>query len=335
MNAPAGQSETRILTRADVERVLDPRTCIDAVEEAFRVRGTGGRIESAVLGLHGEGGGFHVKAATMLGDRGYFAAKLNANFPANPTTNGLPTIQGVLGLFDATNGAPLAVMDSIGITLLRTAAATGVAARHLARGGPATVTIIGCGAQALPQLAALAVVRPIEMVHAVDRDAAAAERFATAAAARFDIAVVAAVDMERATRASNIVVTCTTSRAAFLDVPHIAAGTFVAAVGADNEEKSEIAPALMRAGAVVVDHRGQCETIGDLHHAIAAGVMRADDIRGELSEVVAGSTRGRRDDDDIIIFDSTGVALEDVAAAAVVYERAVAAGIGQVVRFGA
>jgi len=327
--------ETRLLTRLDVEGLLDPHTCVSAVEEAFRLRGTGGRIESAVLGLHGDGGGFHVKAATMLGDRGYFAAKLNANFPANPQTNGLPTIQGVLGLFDASTGAPLAVMDSIGITLLRTAAATAVAAGHLAREGPATVTIVGCGAQALPQLAALAVVRPIQHVYAVDRDASVASEFAAMAAERLGVSVAMAPDLTRATRASGIILTCTTSRTPFLGVRHVVAGTFVAAVGADNEQKSEIEPALMRAAAVVADHRGQCETIGDLHHAIAAGAMRASDIRGELGDVVAGTVRGRLNDDEIIIFDSTGVALQDVAAAAVVYERAVRAGIGQVVRFGA
>ena len=327
--------ETRLLTRLDVEGLLDPHTCVSAVEEAFRLRGTGGRIESAVLGLHGDGGGFHVKAATMLGDRGYFAAKLNANFPANPQTNGLPTIQGVLGLFDASTGAPLAVMDSIGITLLRTAAATAVAAGHLAREGPATVTIVGCGAQALPQLAALAVVRPIQHVYAVDRDASVASEFAAMAAERLGVSVAMAPDLTRATRASGIILTCTTSRTPFLGVRHVVAGTFVAAVGADNEQKSEIEPALMRAAAVVADHRGQCETIGDLHHAVAAGAMRASDIRGELGDVVAGTVRGRLNDDEIIIFDSTGVALQDVAAAAVVYERAVRAGIGQVVRFGA
>jgi alanine dehydrogenase len=335
VSARRGGGETRVLTRTDVERVLDARTCIAAVEEAFRVRGTGGRIESAVLGLHGEGGGFHVKAATMIGERGYFAAKLNANFPANPKTNGLPTIQGVLGLFDAANGAPLAVMDSIGITLLRTAAATGVAARHLARAGPATVTIVGCGAQALSQLAALAVVRPISVVHAVDADATVAHRFASEARVQLAVPVSPTTDLERATRASSIIVTCTTSRVPFLGVRHIAPGTFIAAVGADNEEKSEIEPELMRAAAVVVDHRGQCEAIGDLHHAIAAGAMRGDDIRGELSDVVAGRVAGRHSDDEIVIFDSTGVALEDVAAAAIVYERAAASGIGLVVRFGA
>ena len=335
MTAASTEVETRLLTRLDVEGLLDPHTCVSAVEEAFRLRGTGGRIESAVLGLHSDGGGFHVKAATMLGDRGYFAAKLNANFPANPQTNGLPTIQGVLGLFDASTGAPLAVMDSIGITLLRTAAATAVAAGHLAREGPATVTIVGCGAQALPQLAALAVVRPIQHVHAVDRDASVANDFAAMAAERLGVSVAMAPDLARATRASGIILTCTTSRTPFLGVRHVVAGTFIAAVGADNEQKSEIEPALMRAAAVVADHRGQCETIGDLHHAIAAGAMRASDIRGELADVVAGTVRGRLNDDEIIIFDSTGVALEDVAAAAVVYERAVRAGIGQVVRFGA
>jgi ornithine cyclodeaminase/alanine dehydrogenase-like protein (mu-crystallin family) len=106
-------------------------------------------------------------------------------------------------------------------------------------------------------------------------------------------------------------------------------------VGADNEQKHELAPGLLAGSAVIVDLLVQCERVGDLHHAIAAGAMRASDIRGELSDVVAGSVRGRLNDDEIIIFDSTGVALEDVAAAAIVYERAVSLGVGQVVRFGA
>lgn len=326
---------TLLLTRSEVERLLDPLTCIDAVEGAFRMRGTGGRIESAVLGLHGEGGGLHVKAASLLGERSYFAAKLNANFPGNPSKHGLPTIQGALVLFDATNGIPLLVMDSIAITLLRTAAATGVAAKHLSREHASTVTIIGCGAQAPYQLAALKAVRAIKRVHTLDRDAAAAERLATHAREALGLDAAPSDDMTTAARASDIIVTCTSSRSPFLDVHHVSSGTFIAAVGTDNEDKSEIAPTLMAAADVVCDDIGQCVKIGDVHHAIAAGSMKAEDVFAELHEIVADPSRAPSVEDRIVLFDSTGVALQDVASAVVVYTRALAAGIGQELDFGA
>jgi alanine dehydrogenase len=308
------------LTPADVERLLDLPACLAAVEAAFR-----SDARSAVLGMHAEDGGFHVKAALMDGPRPYFAAKINANFPGNPARRGLPTIQGVVALFDAECGAPLAVMDSIALTIRRTAAATGVAAKYLAPPDATVATIVGWGAQAMAQLEALAIVRPIRRVYAVDVDATAAARFAGDASRALGLEVGPSGDLAAAARASDIIVTCTPARRAFLGLEHVRAGAFVAAVGADNEEKSEIEPALMARAAVVVDSRAQCATIGDLHHAIAAGAMTADDVRAELADVVRDPSRGRRRDDEIVVFDSTGVALEDVAAAALTYERALAA----------
>src|SRR5207237_5353634 len=121
-----------------------------------------------ILGLHGEEGSFHVKAAFMNSERPYFAAKLNANFPHNGTRHGLPTIQGVVILCDATSGVPLAVMDSMAITALRTAAATAVAAKYLARKNCRTALICGCGGQAPAQLRALLWVRGPERIYACD-----------------------------------------------------------------------------------------------------------------------------------------------------------------------
>jgi alanine dehydrogenase len=135
-------------------------------------------------------------------------------------------------------------------------------------------------------------------------------------------------DLALATRDSDISVTCTTSRRAILHPGDVRAGSFVAAVGADNPEKQEIEPALLAASTVVVDVLEQCATIGDLHHALDAGVMTRADVHAELGEIVAGRRPGRAADDEIIVFDSTGTALQDVAAAALVYERAVAAGRG-------
>lgn len=311
----------RVLTRGDLERLLDIRTCIDAVESAFRQRGEGRSSPSGVLGLHVDGGGFHVKVAMLELSRPYFAAKINANFPSNPSTNGLPTIQGMLVLFDATNGCVLAAMDSMTITTLRTAAATAVAARYLARRDAQTATFVGCGVQARAHIAAISSVRDLQLAMVFDIDKKKAERFADEMRKLHSFEICAADDLQHATSASEIVVTITSSTKAFIGVDHIRPGAFVAAVGADNEHKHEIETALFGVSAVVVDDLDQCATIGDLHHALEAGVVVRGDVRATLAEVVAGTKPGRLSENEIIVFDSTGVAIEDVAAAAIAYER--------------
>jgi ornithine cyclodeaminase/alanine dehydrogenase-like protein (mu-crystallin family) len=268
--------------------------------------------------MHVPGGGFHLKAATLFGDdgRAWFAAKLNANFPGNPREHGLPTIQGMLILSDARVGTPLAVMDSSALTIIRTAAATAVAARHLARRDASVVAMIGCGAQARAQLEAVGCVRPIREIRLFDANIGAAERLSESLAGESR----SVATLRDATLGADIVITCTPSRSPFLSRDDLSAGAFVAAVGTDNEEKSEIEPSLMREAAVVVDSLEQCERIGDLHHAIDAGVMTRDDVCGDLSALVCGKVNADREG--ITIFDSTGVAIEDVAAAKLVYERA-------------
>ena len=329
---PDSAEGTLLLTRSDVERLLDARSCIDAVEAAFRARGEGKTSPSGVMGIHLAGGGLHAKGAALDLGRAFAVVKVNANFPENPSTRGLPTIQGVLSLFDAENGRVLALMDSMSITTLRTAAASAVAAKFLARADAGTLAIIGCGAQALPHARAMAAVRTVRRVVVFDANPVAAERFAAEARAALSIEVSVATTLEAATGGADIVVTSTPSRTAFLELRHVTAGVFVAAVGADSEHKHEISPALMAAAAVVVDDLDQCAAIGDLHHAIDAGVMTRTSVRAALGEVIVDPARGRRTADEIIVFDSTGVAIEDVAAAAIVWQRAVEAGAGSRVR---
>jgi ornithine cyclodeaminase/alanine dehydrogenase-like protein (mu-crystallin family) len=136
-------------------------------------------------------------------------------------------------------------------------------------------------------------------------------------------------------RASDVIITCTPSREPLLRSGDIRPGAFIAAVGADSEHKSEIAPDLLAASKVVVDALEQCATNGDLHHAIEAGVMRRENVHADLADVVNDTKPGRRSDEEIIIFDSTGTALEDVAAAAVVYELAIERDAGIRVDLGA
>jgi ornithine cyclodeaminase/alanine dehydrogenase-like protein (mu-crystallin family) len=326
---------TLVLSRTDVLHLLSLPECIDAVEGAFRLHADGHTLGPGVLSVHASGGGFHIKAAGLVGEHSYFAAKTNANFPDNPRTRGLPTIQGTIVLADGANGTPLAVMDSGSVTALRTGAATAVAAKFLARPDASTATIVGCGVQGEVQLAAVAAVLPLRRILLVDIDHARAEGLAARATAKHGLLVEATKDLRAALRDSDVCVTCTTSRRAFLGVGDIAPGTFIAAVGADNPEKQELEPPLLASATVVVDVLQQCAEIGELHHALAAGFLTPERVHAELADVVVGRRPGRTSRDEITIFDSSGTALLDVAAAVAVHEKARASGRGTVVKLDA
>jgi ornithine cyclodeaminase/alanine dehydrogenase-like protein (mu-crystallin family) len=327
-------NESVVLTRHDVQALLGWDECIAAVESAFRLHAEGRSLAPGVLGVRAPDGGFHIKAAGLDMGRLYFAVKTTANFSENPRRHGLPAIQGVIVLCDADDGRPLAVMDSMEVTIRRTAAATAVAARYMARPESRTVTLCGSGTQGRAQLRALVRVLPIRQAFTFDSDAATAAACARDLAAELRIDVSPTADLPTALADSDICVTCTPSRKPFLLRSHVRPGTFIAAVGADSPDKQELDPNLMAAGTVVADVLDQCAVMGDLHHALEAGAMSRDAVHAELADLVTGRKRGRMSEDEITIFDSTGTALEDVAAAAVVYEKSVAKGMGLRVAFG-
>jgi ornithine cyclodeaminase/alanine dehydrogenase-like protein (mu-crystallin family) len=320
---------TLILTRSDLVSILTPRDCLVRVEEAFRDYGEGRTDAPKSVGLHAAAGTFHVKAA--ISD--VFAAKINANFPDNPQCHQLPTIQGVIVVMDLDRGTPLAILDSALITTLRTAAATAVAAKYLALAGASTVTVAGCGTQGRASLEALLLVRPIREVYAFDVNGAAAEHFASEMQARLGIEVRVAASLDDAIAQSAIVVTCTTARIAILDARHLHPGLFIAAVGADNPQKQELTPALLRESKVVADILEQAATMGDLYHALEAGLLTRGDVHGELADVIRGRVPGRQNDQEVFVFDSTGTALQDVAVSSFAYARAVERRAGVEVAF--
>jgi Predicted ornithine cyclodeaminase, mu-crystallin homolog len=319
---------TLLLRRSDVEDLLSLHDCIDAVDEIFRLQGQGKIPAPGILGVRAPAGGLHVKAGLLPGDRNYIVAKLNANFPGNNAHFGLPTIQGVIAVFDAENGVPLAILDSIDITIKRTAAASAVAAKHLARKESSVATICGCGQQGRAQLRAVLLVLPLTKIYAFDINERAAMNYRNELSPQLKIGIEPVRDLASAIQKSDVCITCTTANKSFVCKEDVSPGTFIAAVGADNERKQEIDPALIASAKVVVDSLEQSCAIGDVHHAIAHGLMRKEDIYAELCEIVAGQKIGRVADDEIIVFDSTGVAIEDAVAAAAVYERALANGIG-------
>lgn len=320
-NATEASGAILILSSKDLQTAMRFDDYVDAVAEAFRMLAEG-RCESPVpLQVSVTDGTFHAKAASLPVGPGYVAVKVNGNFPDNRSRHGLPTIQGAVFLADANNGRPLALLDSIEITRQRTAAATAVATQYLARPDSRTATICGCGEQGRIQLMALRHKLDLTQVFAWDIDSQISRRF-SAEMAELGITVTAIDDLREGTLVSDAIVTCTSSHKPFLGFEDVRPGTFVAAVGADNPQKSEIKPELMAKAAVIVDVLQQSIVMGDMHHAINAGVMTPSDVRAELGTLIAQHRPGRLADDEITIFDSSGTGVQDVAAAARAYELA-------------
>jgi ornithine cyclodeaminase/alanine dehydrogenase len=319
---------TLLLTRGDVAALLTIEDYIASIEHVFKLYGGGKTTAPGILGVHAENGGFHIKAGVLDLDQSFFAAKINANFPHNAERFGLPLIQGVIVLCNAENGLPLALMDSIEITIQRTGAATAVAAKYLARRDSKSLTVCGCGNQGRISVEALSKVLPIEKVFAFDSDTRKAAQLAEEMSQ--DLRVIATDDLNHAVSQSDAIVTCTPSNKYFLRCDPVRPGTFIAAVGADNETKQELEPKLLANNKTIVDVLEQSASIGELHHALDAGLMKRSDLYAELGEVVAGVKPGRTSAEEIIIFDSTGMALQDVIAAATVYEKAKQLKVGRV-----
>jgi alanine dehydrogenase len=183
-------------------------------------------------------------------------------------------------------------------------------------------------------LKAIAAHRDLKQVYLFDNKRTQAEKlFNQLSSFSRDIEVVCVDDLRTATKKSDIIVTCTPSKTPILDLEDVAPGTFIAAVGTDNEDKNEIHPKLIAASKLVVDFTEQAATFGDLHHAIKQGYVNREHVYGELGEIIASQKIGRVNDNEIILFDSTGTALQDVAAASIVYERAVVKDLGHKFNF--
>ena len=326
-------ADTLLLTRFNVSQLLSIEECIAAVEQAFKLYALGEAPTPGVLGIHAQDGGFHIKAGILNLSKNYFVAKLNANFPHNNKKYSLPTILGVIAVCDAENGRLLALMDSIEITIIRTGAATAVGAKWLAKESAKTATICGSGNQGKISLRAVMKVRQLEKIFVFDIDEKKAKQFARDLSEELEISVEPVNDLKEAIMQSDICITCTPSKKYFLLREYISPGTFIAAVGADSEDKQELEPSLLISGKLVTDITGQCATIGELHHAITQGLTTVDGVHAELGQIIAGQKAGRESDEEIITFDSTGTALQDVAAAAIVYEKALINNIGTSMNF--
>ncbi len=349
----------RILTRHDVEKLLSMPEAIDAVEAGFRRLAAGAvempqRLATTIAphnGIHLSMPAF-VAGDTHAGDRdagapetgdrdgssndgeaadpGTLTIKVVTVYNDNRAHFGLPTIHAVLLLHDARTGKPLALMDAEHLTAMRTGAVSGVATRCMARPDAGVVTIFGAGAQAGPQLLAMAAVRSIRQVHVVALGDT--QPFCSQMTARLGVAVTAAEDVRTAVEAADLICTATNSPTPLFDGAWLRPGTHINAIGAYTKTMRELDATAVRRSRVIVDRRQAAQVeAGDLVIPLQEGVIGPAHIVGELAEVVTGAVAGRQEDGDITLFKSVGLALQDAVTAALVYRRAVEEGVGQTV----
>jgi alanine dehydrogenase len=323
---------TLLLTRSDIAGLMPFEAYVEVVEQAFRLYAEGKALKPGLMHVNSIDGEFHIKAGGLELGKRFFALKVNGGFFQNAERFGMPAIQGAILLCDGENGYPLAIMDSTEITMKRTGAAAAVAAKYLARPESAVVTICGCGAQGRVELEAMDTIFWLEKAYVFDVDAPKAQLFAEEMSVQLKIEVVATLKLEDAVSGSDVCVTCTPSRQYYLEKEYVQPGTFIAAMGADSPDKQELDPELLKSNKVVVDILEQCAEVGELHHALDKG-MRKEDVHAELGEIVARKKPGRVSKEEVIIFDATGTALQDVAAAAAVYEQALGSGKGSTFDF--
>jgi len=310
-----------LLTEQDVARLLPMDLALEAVEEAFRWQGQGKVVNRPRVRLKVPGGLLHVMPAAapearVMGLKAYATSRGGARF--------------VVLLFSAESGELLAVMEADRLGQMRTGAASGVATRYLARPDAETVGIYGTGWQARSQLEAVSAVRKIREVRAYGRDPERRQAFAREMAGRLGVPVIPVERPEEAARGASILVTITNSRTPVLQGAWLEPGAHVNAAGSNALERAELdVEAVRRAALIVVDSLEQARLeCGDLVAPIEQGATRWEAIR-ELGEVVAGNHPGRPGPEAITLFESQGVAMEDVAVAVRVWERARAEGVGQ------
>lgn len=319
----------RLLTEAHVTALLPIADLVTAMETALARFSAGDVLQPVrtVLSVGPTKAYFGLMPA-YVADPPQLGAKLVTVFGENHT-RGLPSHLATVLLLDPDTGALIALMDGRYITEARTAAVSAVSARHMSRPESATLAILGTGVQARSHLEALATVRPIRQVRVWSPRVESRERFVSDMSGHVAAAITAAPSAEAAVRGADIVVLVTSSPTPVLESSWVDAGAHVIAVGACRPEQREMDPALVARGRLVVDSRAAALVeSGDVVLGMAEGRFAASHVTGELGDVVRGTLQGRASAEEITIFKSLGLAVEDVVAADLVYRRALDTGAG-------
>jgi ornithine cyclodeaminase/alanine dehydrogenase-like protein (mu-crystallin family) len=323
--------ELRILSGPLVRELLPYDECVDAVEQAMRGVSSGKVLMPLRQFMPLPGG--EGKLAWMpgyLGEPECFGIKLLSLFPGNPNV-GLSSHLGMYVLYEATRGCPLAILEASALTAIRTAAASVVATRALARPGARTLAIVGTGEEAYSHLDAFQAVRPFEHVRIWGRDAGKARALAEYALGAGCADVEVASTVAAAAAGADVICTVTGSPTALLCGRDLRPGTHLCLVGSSIPATREVDDDLVAMARYFVDYRPSAlAQAGELLGAIAAGRVTESHVLGEIGEVLNGTVAGRVSDDDLTVYKSLGVAAQDLAAALVVYRHALDRGLGAI-----
>lgn len=321
-----------ILTGAEVLQVLDMDLALTAAEAAFRAYGEGRVNMPPKSYLQLSKGDFRAMYGSLTLEQEICGLKWVNVHPANPQ-RGLPTVMAKILLNDPETALELADMDGTYITNYRTGAAGGLAARYLARPEATSVGVIGAGVQARMQLAALCKVRDIRQVSIYNRTPGRAQVLREELASRYDLQVTVAENPQEAVQGKDIIVTTTASTSPIVRAEWISPGTHINAIGADAAGKQELDPAILPWARVIVDDLVQAQHCGEINLALSQGLFRLEQISACLGEVVVGKKPGRQHPEEITIFDSTGLIIQDLALGQAVLRLAQERGLGECKEF--
>lgn len=327
--------KTLLLKKEDVRGLIGMKDVIGAVEEAYRAFNSDQVEQPDYIGMHLPSPGSeidfklsHYKANELISMK-----TSSGGFVDNPTAFGLPSGMGTILLFDARSGALTCVMDGSLITGLRTGAAGAVSVKVLARKDARRITSIGTGNQARMQIRAIREVMNIEEIHAWDHSADTLSRYKTDIESEFGISVVIAPSKKDAVEQADILITTTRGRGSLVEADWVKPGTHIVAIGTDQRGKQELDPEIFRNAKVVVDSIAQCSEKGETWHPLAKHVITKDGIHGEIGEILLGRKAGRERDDEVTIFDSTGMAIQDNTTASKIYGNAMERSVGTFFEF--
>jgi alanine dehydrogenase len=241
----------------------------------------------------------------------------------------LPAVFSILVYTDPETGFPLAICDGSHHTLMRTGSSAAVSAKWLARKGSRVLAIAGTGSVGQGTLATCEPVFAWEEVRVWSRSQEGVDRFLASETPKYpELRITGSTDLEQVVRGADVVVTGTHARGGIVDDAWISPGTHLAALGADLEGEQELDPRILQRARIFVDDIRQCRADGEINVALREGLLREEDVAGEIGKVICGELEGRQSDDQITVFDSTGIALQDSATVPLEYERALAAGVG-------
>ncbi len=334
MSSQTSRQHLLVVGGVDVRRALPMSDCIEAVDRAMRALSRGGAdVPLRTIMLLPGGRNFFGTMPGYLSDPPSLGAKILTVFPDN-NQRGFPSHVGIVVLFDTAIGMPLAIMDAAQITAIRTAAASAAATRALARTDASQLAILGTGEQAITHLESISSVRTLRSVRVWGRSYEKAQRFAQEQGPRLSLKIQASESAEEAVTGADIICTVTASHQPVLKGAWLARGAHVNLVGASRNTSREADDEVVTASRYFVDSRTSARAeAGELKHAMDAGLVGESHLLGEIGEVLSGKVAGRIAANDITVYKSLGVAVQDLAAAHVVYERALRDGIGTRVPF--